>query len=105
MNATSIAPPSGITLPGRQLANVVFVPLFASTRQILPLVGSGRYSAPSGPTVLPEPAARPVTQWGVTVGVVAGGAALAATATIIAIETDRAALTINSRLLILCSPS
>ena len=62
MNATSIAPPSGITHGGRQFANEVRAPLSASTRQIVPLAGSGTYSAPSGPTVLPEPAARPVTQ-------------------------------------------
>ena len=41
MNATSIAPPSGMTCGGRQLANVVNAPVFGSTREISPLAGSG----------------------------------------------------------------
>src|SRR5215208_1768647 len=104
MNATSIAPPSGMTCVGRQLANVVTAPVSGSTREISPLAGSGTYSAPSGPTVLPEPPARSVTQPGVTV-VAPGGAALAANAAIIAITNGSVtAHTIRSRLRILCSP-
>src|SRR5262245_27136483 len=80
MNATSIAPPSGITCGGSQLANVVTVPVSGSTREIRPAAGSGTYNAPSGPTVLPEPPCRPVTQPGVTVGAAVGGAALAESA-------------------------
>ena len=38
-------------------------PVFGSTREILPAAPSVTYSAPPGPTVLPEPPSRPVTSW------------------------------------------
>src|SRR5688572_3826626 len=60
MNATSIGPP--LPMPkseaGRPLANVVTAPDSGSTREMLPVL-SVKYSAPSGPTVLPLPPSRP----------------------------------------------
>ena len=47
-------PTSGIA-GGRPLANVVTAPVFGSTRRTRPAGPSVTYSAPSGPTVLPEP--------------------------------------------------
>ena len=62
MNATSIAPPMPmIDVFGRPLANVVFSPVWGSTREILPAAPSVTYSAPSGPMVLPVAPCRPVT--------------------------------------------
>src|SRR4029453_14464806 len=58
MNATSITPPNGSAsyFWGSPLAYSVSSPLSGSTRQISPAAGWGTYSAPPGPTVLPEPA-------------------------------------------------
>ena len=56
-NATSIAPPmptAGIAA-GSPLAKVETAPVRASTRSTRPPGPSVTYSAPSGPTVLPEP--------------------------------------------------
>ena len=92
MNATSIAPPMPTIDAGRPLANVVMSPVFGSTREILPAAPSVTYSAPPGPTVLPEPPSRPVTSC-VGLGAPDGGAALAANGVIIAI---RAAANNNS---------
>src|SRR5437867_13323560 len=68
MNATSITPPNGSWLNrrGRPLANSVFAPLSGSKRQISPAPGCGTYSAPPGPTALPEPAPppSPAAAWG-----------------------------------------
>src|SRR5690348_1629334 len=61
MNATSMAPPMPTMKGGRPLANVVTCPVFGSTREILPAAPSVTNSAPPGPTVLPDPLARPVT--------------------------------------------
>ena len=64
MNATSVVPPRpGMIDPGRPLANVVISPVLGSTREILPTALSVTYSAPPGPTVLPEPPSRPVSSW------------------------------------------
>ena len=58
MNATSITPPNGSAsnFCGSPLVYSVSSPLSGSTRQISPAAGWGTYSAPPGPTVLPEPA-------------------------------------------------
>src|SRR5215216_3168862 len=77
MNSTSMAPPKPINDFGRPLANVVTSPVFGSTRETLPAAPSVTYSAPPGPTVLPEPPSRPVSSW-VGLGASDGGAALAA---------------------------
>jgi hypothetical protein len=47
-------PAAGISF-GSPLAYVVVAPVLGSTRVILPAAFSVTYSAPSGPTVLPEP--------------------------------------------------
>src|SRR5437867_4327908 len=85
MNATSIAPPMPTIDFGRPLANVVMSPVFGSTREILPAAPSVTFSAPPGPTVLPEPPSRPVSSW-VALGSADGGAALAADGVIIPIR-------------------
>ena len=54
LKATSIAPPIGATASGRPLANVVTTPVLGSTRETLPATSSVTYSAPPGPTALPE---------------------------------------------------
>ena len=82
MNATSVVPPMPMIDPGRPLANVVISPVLGSTREILPAALSVTYSAPPGPTVLPEPPSSPVSSW-VVVGAGDGGAALAADGVII----------------------
>ncbi len=67
MKATSIAPPIGATLVGNPLANVVVSPVLGSTRRMLPVTASVTYSAPPGPTVLPEVPWSPATSsvaWG-----------------------------------------
>src|SRR5688572_648246 len=61
MNATSMAPPMPTMNGGRPLANGVTCPVFGSTREILPAAPSVTNSAPPGPTVLPDPLAKPVT--------------------------------------------
>src|SRR6185436_9690058 len=61
MNATSIAPPMPTMKGGRPLANVVTCPVFGSTRDTLPAAPSVTNNAPPGPTVLPDPPARPLT--------------------------------------------
>src|SRR5437867_2626321 len=81
MNATSVPPMPTIDF-GRPLANVVITPVLGSTREILPAADSVTYSAPPGPTVLPEPPSRPVSSW-VGLGAGDGGAALAADGVII----------------------
>src|SRR5437667_7648325 len=83
MNATSVVPPMPTIDFGRPLANVVISPVLGSTREILPAADSVTYSAPPGPTVLPEPPSRPVSSW-VGLGAGDGGAALAADGVIIA---------------------
>src|SRR5512144_3210911 len=57
MKATSIAPPMPTAAMdgGRPVANVVIAPVSRSTRRTRPALPSVTYSAPSGPTVLPEP--------------------------------------------------
>src|SRR5215831_1788961 len=62
MNAMSIPPlnPVGIKRLGRQSAYVDACPVDGSTRTIAPLIGSFTYRSPSGPTVLPEAAVRPL---------------------------------------------
>src|SRR5215203_4080548 len=76
-NSTSMAPPKPISAFGRPLANGVTSPVFGSTRETLPAALSVTYSAPSGPTVLPEPPAKPATNW-VGLDPPDGGAAVAA---------------------------
>src|SRR5262249_30224682 len=58
MNATSMTPPNGswLNFRGRPLAYSDFSPLARSMRQISPAAGCGTYSAPPGPTALPEAA-------------------------------------------------
>src|SRR5205809_2851055 len=82
MNATSVVPPMPTIDFGRPLANVVITPVLGSTREILPAADSVTYSAPPGPTVLPEPPSSPVSSW-VGLGAGDGGAALAADGVII----------------------
>jgi hypothetical protein len=91
MKATSIGPPMLkppmlMIAGGRPLANVVFSPVWGSTREILPAAPSVTYNAPSGPMVLPlAPAAKPVTSR-VAVGSSHGCRARAADGVIIAIR-------------------
>src|SRR5512132_4071981 len=82
MNATSVVPPMPMIDSGRPLANVVISPVLGSTREILPAALSVTYSAPPGPTVLPEPPSRPVSNW-VAAGTADGGAEFAADGVII----------------------
>ena len=103
-NATSIAPPMPDRRDGggRPVAKIVIAPLRGSTRRTLPAWPSVTYSAPSGPTVLPEPqppvhpAAAKVAS-SVTVGALGGRCAPAAGAAPTAIATATAS-TINVRL-------
>ena len=62
-NATSMAPPASptSTCGGRHEATTVVAPLSGSIRETSPETGSGTYSAPSGPTALPDPPSRPET--------------------------------------------
>src|SRR5439155_119453 len=92
MNATSVPPMPTIDF-GRPLANVVITPVLGSTREILPAADSVTYSAPPGPTVLPEPPSRPVSSW-VGLGAGDGGAALAADG-VIAPTANRSSRTIS----------
>jgi hypothetical protein len=85
MNATSIAPPIPMIALGRPLANVVFSPVWGSTREIVPTAPSVTYSAIIGA----DGAARGTLQacdQPVAVGPSHGGAALAADGVIIAIR-------------------
>ena len=98
INATSIAPPmptAGIAF-GRPLAKVVRSPVCGSTREILPAAPSVTYSAPSGPTVLPEAPCRPVTSK-VPAGLTDGGGALSADGMIIATRAISSELAITNR--------
>src|SRR5215213_7099263 len=72
-------PAAGINF-GSPLAYVVAAPVLGSTRVILPAARSVTYSAPSGPTVLPEPPCRPATKR-CAVGSPEGPAAVAADGT------------------------
>src|SRR5687768_8777383 len=85
MNAMSMAPPMPTINGGSPVANVVTSPVVASTRETLPAAPSVTYSAPSGPTVLPDPLARPVTS-SVSVGAATGGGPIAANGVVDAIS-------------------
>src|SRR5215211_1615292 len=89
LNVTSVVPPKPMIDFGRPLANVVTSPVVGSTREILPAALSVTYSAPPGPTVLPEPPSRPACS-SVGFGPAVGGAALAATGAISTIMLDSA---------------
>src|SRR5262249_60135253 len=83
--AMSVAPPRPMIDFGRPDAYVVVAPVCGSTRVILPAAVSVTYSAPSGPTVLPQPPCRPVTRRD-AVAVPDGAAAIAADGTLTAIN-------------------
>ncbi len=91
MNATSIAPPMP-TIARRQTAGERRdLPVFGSTREILPATPSVTYSAPPGPTVLPEPPSRPETSRSALV--TAGGLATTAGASAKVVNKNRTSTT------------